>query len=968
MSSFSLLSSLNRCLPQKFLFSLKKLSPFLAFFLALAALSACQPKTRKPALLATLGEDGLFFKTNLSPNGQQMLVRPKSSDQVEVWDVASGKKIRVLTGQGPSVNVFRYSQNGKYIVTNSEDKTAIVWDAQTGHKIQTIVSDGYWFSDVAISNDGSMLATSMPQEESYEIAFWEVASARKVRTLPIQIGQQENLDFSPDGRMLLSTNGRNPQQSALLFDVASGTLIKSLLDPSGKLGAWHGSFSPNGKRVVLFRTDKNGFPVSLIEVWDVDTSTRLFQNSYGNEIPLTAAFSPDGTKVVTGGLDGNIPLWDATTGELVAFLGSQEEGISSVVFNQTGTQVVSVSFNRYTVWDVNDPVPTRELNGHRGAIRMSTYSPDGAWIGSSGNDQTAILWDAATGMAKQVLPHSDIVHTVHFSPDNKLAITASDDKTAIIWDVATGAKQKTLPHPGGVQYAQFINGAITAVTIMHTGELTLWDLASGMPLFVRTRQAGPIHSANLSPDRRYFAIVNSSEVIELWDLGTGNLVFEDESQSYTSASFSPDGKKLIASTSIQVFAEVSGPGEVLIWDLQSGLLERKMSGKILDSLSSVSMSDDGKWIAAATSNFAILLDVETGDVVQSFLQTPSISTVSFSPDSKKLLVSVDYKGTQIYEVTQRKQQSRFVEGDQIWNMNSAIFSKSGQEVLTVGGNATVWLWDIKTKTRLKQFFGHTSWVNTADFSPDGKRFVTGGGDKKLILWEVEKDTPLRTMFTEDEIISLQFSGDGNHVLSQEKTGRIQLWDITSGTLKKRYGNRQFAKLSSDGSMIALQSGVASFVELRGVQSDLLLQKLESPQDMFFDAAFSLDGTRLVTVDVSANILLWDVQTGMLLKTLPTAVTEFLITGLEMLADENLVLVKSTFPQLKTNGAAVLDITTGKPRWILLSEPTKYDINYGFSSAVLSQDGQTLLTGSQDGTAKLWAVGNRPSLTGGGWSF
>ena len=67
-----------------------------------------------------------------------------------------------------------------------------------------------------------------------------------------------------------------------------------------------------------------------------------------------------------------------------------------------------------------------------------------AWPPPAG-DQTAKVWDAATGRELLTLPgHTDAVFGVAFSPDGTRLATASGDQTAKVWDVATGRELLTL--------------------------------------------------------------------------------------------------------------------------------------------------------------------------------------------------------------------------------------------------------------------------------------------------------------------------------------------------------------------------------------------------------------------------------------------------------------------------------------------------------------------------------------------
>jgi WD40 repeat protein len=110
----------------------------------------------------------------------------------------------------------------------------------------------------------------------------------------------------------------------------------------------------------------------------------------------SVAFSPDGKRIVSGGYDKTIRLWDVAT----------------------GTQI-------------GEP-----LRGHMRWVTSVAFSPDGKQIVSGSFDNTIRLWDAATGtqIGEPPLGHKGAVLSVAFSPDGKRIVSGSEDKTIRIWD------------------------------------------------------------------------------------------------------------------------------------------------------------------------------------------------------------------------------------------------------------------------------------------------------------------------------------------------------------------------------------------------------------------------------------------------------------------------------------------------------------------------------------------------------
>jgi WD40 repeat protein len=92
--------------------------------------------------------------------------------------------------------------------------------------------------------------------------------------------------------------------------------------------------------------------------------------------------------------------------------------------------------NTARIWDAATGNEIRVLRGHEGRVWSAAFSRDGTRIVTASGDKTARIWDAATGNKIKVLRgHESVVRSAAFSPDGTRVVTASDDKTARISDV-----------------------------------------------------------------------------------------------------------------------------------------------------------------------------------------------------------------------------------------------------------------------------------------------------------------------------------------------------------------------------------------------------------------------------------------------------------------------------------------------------------------------------------------------------
>ncbi len=126
-----------------------------------------------------------------------------------------------------------------------------------------------------------------------------------------------------------------------------------------------------------------------------------------------------------------------------------EGWISSVAFSPNGTKIISGSGDKtIRVWDASTGVERLPpLRGHDGTIRSVAFSPNGSKIISGSDDETIRVWDASTGIEMKFSPlhgHDGFIRSVAFSPDGSKIISRNFNETIRVWDASTGI---VLPHP-----------------------------------------------------------------------------------------------------------------------------------------------------------------------------------------------------------------------------------------------------------------------------------------------------------------------------------------------------------------------------------------------------------------------------------------------------------------------------------------------------------------------------------------
>jgi WD40 repeat protein len=143
---------------------------------------------------------------------------------VAIWDTATGKLERRMTGHTDGVNAVAFSPDGKLLVSGGSDGVAKVWDTASGRERATLgfpsltkrlgVVLPAWVEAVAFSPDGRTFVTSAgsrlaPGKSAGigEVTVWSAETQRELATLKGFDGIVLGLVFSPDGGLLATAGG-----------------------------------------------------------------------------------------------------------------------------------------------------------------------------------------------------------------------------------------------------------------------------------------------------------------------------------------------------------------------------------------------------------------------------------------------------------------------------------------------------------------------------------------------------------------------------------------------------------------------------------------------------------------------------------------------------------------------------------------------------------------------------------------
>ncbi|HEU4559383.1 MAG TPA: WD40 repeat domain-containing protein [Longimicrobium sp.] len=227
-------------------------------------------------------------------------------------------------------------------------------------------------------------------------------------------------------------------------------------------------------------------------------------------------------------------------------------GVAGMLASLTVMMLLIVLYERALLPEYPFVEPYAVLAGHTRPASSAAFSPDGQWIVTASDDNTARIWRAdGTGEPTVLRGHTAAVLSAAFSPDGQRVVTASADSTARVWRIDS---------VGGVRVAAVLRGhrnAVTSASFSPDGEQILtssldstahvWD-ADGGGMLAISSYSEPLNGALFTPDERRFIAYSTQRGIwvEPLDGASGDTILW-ATGPVTGAAFDANGSKLLIS-------------------------------------------------------------------------------------------------------------------------------------------------------------------------------------------------------------------------------------------------------------------------------------------------------------------------------------------------------------------------------------------------------------------------------------
>jgi WD40 repeat protein len=464
---------------------------------------------------------------------------------------------------GP-VRTLAFTKDGKRLFSGGFDGRLQWWDPVAGTALDGRALGVQAIERIRLSPDGKTLGLALKTENNAGYAaLWDIEKSELVRKFAPHDGQVNDVEFSPDGRMLVSVGGRYEVDTRF---------------EAGPVGPWTVSVSVTRSG----KTTTRQAPASEIRLWDVVSGGSLAALPGHKHWVETVHFTADGSRLITvggvAGQPGEIRISETAGLRPTAVLAASNGGLTCGRFSPDGSRFATGSTDGTLIlWDVTralagDGSSKKVIPAHKGLVRNLAWTKDGSRLVTSGEDGVVKVWDPKTDESVLTITAADRpVYGVAVSPDGTMIATAAGDwknrknGQVRVWDAIKGTELFRLPDADAPAWgvAFTADGHLIAAQMGETA-VRVFDIKSKKVVRSLTA-ATEARALSVSADGNWVAITaQANGLVKVWETGNWREAYEvpaHPGKVVFTVDFAADGQTMLTA---------GGDGTAVVWKVPGG--------------------------------------------------------------------------------------------------------------------------------------------------------------------------------------------------------------------------------------------------------------------------------------------------------------------------------------------------------------------------------------------------------------
>ena len=522
-------------------------------------------------------------------------------------------------------------------------------------------------------------------------------------------------------------------------------------------------------------TDLRGFEWRYL--WKLCEGTQVATLGQHEWIVTCAAFSPDGKIVASGGMGGQVKIWDAEKFTCRQTLNVYTGAVWSVAFTPDGGGLLisgngGVKLLDTISWRTQTNFPGRLATMSRDGTRLATSEASPFFFDEAG---AVTVWNRVTGERLRTLAEPG--RALALSPDGNFLAVATETNGVRFYETASGQLLRTLPTKNPVWSLHFSPDGAELLSAGWCGEVSLWKASDDSAPRIFSANHLNVWDAEFSPDGKTIITTSSDQTIRFWDRATlvPKNILRGHASEVWCAAFSPDGKKIVTGGKDQ---------NVMLWNTPMTSAQNAISH--LNAVVPL-FSPDGTQLITAVPEpvgaYALWTATNRTLVAQNIASRHIVA--GFSPDGKFLLTLADDQRALEFWSPLAAAPARIVPLQKFPDdlKHFSFWGMSPEQELFFGADTAgvLRVWTAATGILKTTLRGPLPPIRNAMLSPHGKFLAVSTEHENIVrLFDCASGNCFTLAGHHDFVSGLAFSPDGATLATGSMDGTIRLWRTADG--------------------------------------------------------------------------------------------------------------------------------------------------------------------------------------------